>query len=198
MARTIAKRMPRVPSGHVGAACVLMIRCSPSAAAFSRAAAPTPGGSRAVPGRDAVDEPRERIGGRRIVDLHHVLRVPLARAREVERADEARVVADHDLRASRPGLRRATTAWTVAGERRALDDRPQERDLPGADAVRAPLPEDVVRRSSTTPTTGAPLFTTSRACRGSARGQHRRARGSAARARCASRRGARAPRRFPA
>ena len=45
----------------------------------------------------AVDERRQPVGDRCVVDLEHVLGVALARAGEVERADERDVVGDDDL-----------------------------------------------------------------------------------------------------
>src|SRR5262249_31735417 len=47
---------------------------------------------------DLVDEGGEAVGDRGVADLEHVLGVALARAGEVEAADERRVVGDHDLR----------------------------------------------------------------------------------------------------
>ena len=46
---------------------------------------------------DRVDERRHPLGQLRVVQLEHVLGVALARAREVERADEHGVVGDRDL-----------------------------------------------------------------------------------------------------
>ena len=52
---------------------------------------------RRVAGADRVDERRHPLGELRVVELEHVLGVHLARAREVERADEDGVVGDRDL-----------------------------------------------------------------------------------------------------
>ena len=89
-----------------------------------------------------------RVGQRGVVDLQHVLGVLLARAREVERADEHHVVGHRDLRVH--VVVDASGAYGVEGlpgKSAALEHLRQERALPGRAAVRRPLVEDL-RRSA--------------------------------------------------
>ena len=79
------------------------------------------------------------------MDLEHVLGVALARAREVERADERDVVGDDDLGVHEvvhdSGVQRVEG---LPANGAAVSTVSQQRDLPGADAVRRPLVEHLV------------------------------------------------------
>src|SRR6185437_7918448 len=98
-----------------------------------------------VAGADLVDEAGQLVRDGGVPALEDVLRVPLARAREVEAPDEGRVVGDDDLRVHevvdggrRPGGR------DLAAEGRSFEDALEERDLPRAHAVRLPLVKHLV------------------------------------------------------
>ena len=94
---------------------------------------------------DRVDERRHPLGERRVVDLEHVLGVPLARAREVERADEHGVVGDRDLGVHEVVDRgRPPRGRVLAREREQRERLGEQRDLPGRDAVGRPLAVDGV------------------------------------------------------
>src|SRR5215471_18681953 len=86
---------------------------------------------RGIATADLVDESREPVGERWILELEHVLGVQLARVGEVEAADEDAVVRDRDLRVHvvvhrAGGVRRGD----LAGEGRSGERRPQQRRLP--------------------------------------------------------------------
>src|SRR6478736_7473951 len=78
-----------------------------------------------------VDERGEPVGNLRIFELEHVLGVQLTGMREVEAADEDRVVGNRHLRVHVVvhGARRVRRR-DLAGEGRAGERRPQQRRLP--------------------------------------------------------------------
>ena len=101
-------------------------------------------GDRRVAPAHVVDEGRHPLGQPGIGDLEDVLGVLLARARQVERADEDDVVGDRDLgvhvvvdRARRVGRR------DLARPRQSGEHAREQRPLPGRVLVAAPLPEDL-------------------------------------------------------
>src|ERR671924_1238936 len=94
---------------------------------------------------DAVDVRRQLVGELGAAQLEDVLGVSLARAREVEAPEERGVIRDDDLRVHEVVHRRGRPRRRdLPAELAALEDAAKQRDLPLADAVRAPLPEDVV------------------------------------------------------
>ena len=94
---------------------------------------------------DRVDERRHPVGQLGVVELEHVLGVHLARAREVERADEDGVVGDRHLRVHEVvDRRRAPRRRGLARERQQAEGLREQRDLPCRAAVGRPLPVDGV------------------------------------------------------
>src|SRR5262245_53471288 len=84
-----------------------------------------------IAGADAVDEGGEPVGKLGVRDLEDVLRVLLARVREVEAAEEDDVVSDRDLRVH-VVVHRALGPWRrpLAREQSGLEDALEQRDLP--------------------------------------------------------------------
>ena len=80
-----------------------------------------------------------------VADLEHVLRVHLARVREVEAADERDVVGDRDLGVHEVvhGVRRPL-GRRLAGEPGDLEEAAKRRHLPARVPVQVPLVEDAV------------------------------------------------------